>query len=107
MRRKIGKVKQLHMQMLALTSSCTEKMIKYPESSQHLRFIGHFTEILHCDNFAQYPRDGTLKLLCMAGHVCSLVQQPQFGSKTGAENEPCRVHSVKFGVQMKTLTRAG
>lgn len=43
---KIVKVKQLHMQMLALMSSCAEKMIKHSESSQDLLFTGHFTEIL-------------------------------------------------------------
>lgn len=43
--KKIGKVKQLHMQMLALTSSFTEKMIKHLESLQDLLFIWHFTEI--------------------------------------------------------------
>lgn len=57
---------------------------------------------LHCDNFAQYPRDGTLKLLCMTGYVCSFVQQSQFGSKGGAQNEPPRVHSLQFWVQIKT-----
>lgn len=90
MRKKPGKVKQLHMQMLALTSSCTEKMIKHPESSL-LRY-------LHCENFAQCPRDGTLRLLCVTGYVCSFVQQSQFGSKAGAQNEPRRVHSLQFSI---------
>lgn len=38
----------------------------------------------------------------MTCYVCSSAQQSQFGSKAGAQNEPHRVHSLKFWVQIKT-----
>lgn len=75
--KKIGKVKQLHMQMLAWTSSFTEKMIKHLESRQDLFFkAALYWNNAHRDTFAKRPKDRTLKLLYAIGlslQLCATV----------------------------------